>query len=104
MIALILVSKYTKNNQYGQKTILKNAKACLISSFCFVFVDKLPEQDTLTQQVGTSRHDELTTGTGHRHVQLAVNETVAFLKGVGREEIELIGVLHAEGIDDDIPL
>ena len=67
-------------------------------------IDDFFEQRNVAEQVGSSRHDELSAGACHGYVQFSVNRLSVLVDGAGCEEVELVAVADGEGIDDDIAL
>lgn len=74
-------------------------------SLCILYViDELPKDIVTTYRLAVSRYYQLFPCPRQRHVQFTVDGHAVFLEAVGGEEIELIGVLDSERIDDDITL
>ena len=74
-------------------------------SLCILYVvDELPEDIVTAYCLAVSRYYQLFPRPRQRHVQFAVDVHAVFLEAVSCEEIELIGILDGERIDDDITL
>ena len=75
-----------------------------IATFGAHKVEKIGEGDVHIEQHGVAYENEIKTGTGESHVQLAVDYHAVLLKHVVGEEVELIGLLDGETINDEVAL
>ena len=67
-------------------------------------IEKIGEGDVHIEQYGIAYENEIQTSSGECHVQLAVDYHAILLKHVVGEEVELIGLLDGETIDDEVAL
>ena len=65
---------------------------------------QLVEGDVGPEDVRIARQQQLLAGACQCHIQLAVNQEIAFLKRIGRKEVELAEILYGERIDDNVAL
>ena len=75
-----------------------------VAAFLLAVIHEVGEDAVSFQRTGIARDDHLLSGTGERHVQLAVYQFAVLYEVVGGEEIHLPLPLDGEAIDDDIPL
>ena len=65
---------------------------------------QLVEGDVGPEDMRIARQQQLLAGAGQCHIQLAVNQEIAFLKRIGRKEVELAEILYGKRIDDNVAL
>ena len=65
---------------------------------------QLVEGDVGPEDVRIPCQQQLLAGACQCHIQLAVNQEIAFLKRIGRKEVELTEILYGKRIDDNVAL
>ena len=75
-----------------------------ISALAAHKVQQLAECNVLFEHCGIADEHKTQARTGHRHVQLAVNQLSVLLKHVVCEEIKLVGLLDRKAVDDIVAL
>ena len=75
-----------------------------ISTLGTHIIEKIGESDVHIEQHGVAYENEIQTGAGESHVQLAVDYHAVLLKHVVGEEVELVGLLDCKTIDDEVAL
>ena len=75
-----------------------------ISALAAHKVQQLAECNVLFEHCGIADEHKPQARTGHRHVQLAVNQLSVLLKHVVGEKVKLVGLLDRKAVDDIVAL
>ena len=87
---------------------MKNLTLCPVcrrnSLFWTITPDKFGEEGIERQDLFIPGHQQLFAGSGHGDIEFAVDRFAIRLETVGGKEVELVGLLDGEAVDDDITL
>ena len=62
------------------------------------------EQRVLLQQMGIAQEQQTAAGTGHCHIELAVDESTRLLECLTAQKTELVRMADSEAIEDVVTL